>query len=119
MPSTTKPRHKDGATSSNGKPSATPMDRLRAAGAVRIGSPIAKALWMALWLMADANGVCFPSQAYLAERVEIDVRTVRRYLDAFEAAGLPRRKRRHRRNGARKSDSYTLLLPVPGALSGR
>lgn len=51
--------------------------------------PHARAVYLALWLHADADGgSCFPSLARIAEKVGLTSRVVPRYLRSLEAAGL-------------------------------
>lgn len=58
---------------------------------------------------ANKSGHCFPSQAYLAERTGLSVRTVRQALNGLEGKGAIKRSKRFDQGG-RTSDDYLLLL---------
>lgn len=83
------------------------------------GHPSTKVVLMAL---ADQAGwdtwQCWPSQALLAERCELGVRSVRRHLETLEAAGYIRRAPRRRANGSRSSDLVTLMGSQAANLAG-
>ena len=60
------------------------------------GSPMAKLVLVKLADRADEDGECFPSIELIAHETEMAERTVRRHLDALEAAGLISRETRGR-----------------------
>ena len=61
---------------------------------------------LASYCYGDKN-TCYPSQATLAERMGVSVRTVRRYLQELIDAGLVQKKRR-----GSISNLYTLLKKI-------
>ena len=58
---------------------------------------------------AGKSGHCFPSQAYLADKTQLSVSSVRRALSELENAGALKRSKRSDQNG-RTSDDYLLLM---------
>jgi hypothetical protein len=64
---------------------------------------------------ADEDGQCWPSVETIAEVTGWRERAVRYALDRLEQAGLIKRERRHRSDGARSSDLIVLCLPASGA----
>ncbi|MGI8630800.1 MAG: helix-turn-helix domain-containing protein [Solirubrobacteraceae bacterium] len=72
----------------------------------------AKLVLLALADQANDAGVCWPGQNSLADRCGIRERMVRNHLASLEADGYIKRERRHRSDGARTSDLYTLTLPA-------
>ncbi|MFT4245460.1 MAG: helix-turn-helix domain-containing protein [Micrococcaceae bacterium] len=54
----------------------------------KTGSPTSRSIMRILCDMADANSICWPSQAYLAESSEYSVPTVKRALKELEAGGF-------------------------------
>jgi hypothetical protein len=77
----------------------------------KTGSATFKAVLMALAGYADEKGLCWPSQAALAEETEMTDRSVRTALGALEDAGFIQREKKYRKDGTRDSDRITLLLP--------
>ena len=75
-----------------------------------VGSPMAKLALLKLADHADENGECFPSIERIATDTEMNERSVRRHLEALEAAGLIDRRTRgrgkvYRLNVAAKPDT--------------
>ncbi len=64
---------------------------------------------------ADAEGRTWPRLADVAARVGCSEVSVRRAVQALEAAGLVQVERRHRADGSRASNVYTVF---PGGLPG-
>lgn len=104
---------------SNSTSEGTPLDRLRLAAGVRVGDPIAKAVWMELARHTDDRWRGFVGQSTIATTLELGESTVRRKVAHIEQLGLMSRERRWKRNGARLSDLYTLHVAVPLDASGR
>ena len=75
-----------------------------------VGNPTAKAVLCAIADYADTDGVAWPSQAALAEDTEFSERAVRTAIQLLERKGLLSTKKRHRKDGSRKSDLLTLAL---------
>lgn len=67
---------------------------------------------------ADARGVCWPSQATLVKHTGHSERTVGRHIQELEDRRLIERRRRHRKNGSRRSDLYRLTFCQPDNLAG-
>lgn len=68
---------------------------------------------LTLLLLADRaskSGHCFPSQAYLADRSGLGLRTVTRSLKGLEEKGAIKRTKRSSKAG-RTSDDYLILMP--------
>lgn len=81
-----------------------------------------KLLLMALADHADDDGICWPGQKRLAEKVGCTDRTIRTRLTRMETEGLIRRERRKTQSGFRSSDRIFLHLPnsrLPENISGR
>ena len=75
------------------------------------GSFGALAVYAALASYADENtGVCWPSQATLAEDTGLTVRSVQRAIVVLINNGLITRERRFHDNGKTKSTRYVLPL---------
>lgn len=81
------------------------------------GSAGAKAVLVVLADYADDDGCAFPSQAAMAARAEMGVRTLRRHLEQLEGSGLVKRERRVGVDGERSSDGYQLALHVSAEMS--
>lgn len=79
---------------------------------IKAGSPAAKCVLICLANYADENGVCWPSQALLAEQTEQSLDTVQRRLAELTEDGLIGRKRRQNKAGGRATDVYQLCLEV-------
>lgn len=78
-----------------------------------------KATLVALANFADGDGVCYPGQVRLARMVGCGERSVRRYIDDLEAAGIIDRHQRRRADGSRTSDEYRLVgFLQPANLAG-
>lgn len=75
------------------------------------GKAGAKALLVALANFADGSGRCWPAQETLAEMLETDTRSIRRYADFLEQNGFIKREVRRDEKGHRASDIYVLLAP--------
>ncbi len=58
--------------------------------------------------VADKDGVCYPSQKWLADETGQGERSVRRHLDWLEKAGLISRATRRRDDGSKRSDIFYL-----------
>lgn len=69
-----------------------------------------KAILVALADFADEENSCFPGQKKLAFMVGITDRSVRNALAALETSGHITRVHRHREDGTRTSDRYTLAV---------
>jgi len=74
-----------------------------------------KLVLLALAEHANDEGTCYPGQRTLAAKCGISERALQTHLAALEAAGFIERERRHRGDGTRKSDMYTLSLPDDSA----
>src|SRR5688500_5496990 len=86
---------------------------------VRTGSPVLKAVLLAVANYADADGSCWPSQERIAHDTELGERTVRRSLAELEAMGLLRREeRRSDRTKSFKSDRIILTEPPATQAAG-
>jgi hypothetical protein len=85
------------------------LDALTWAVRTRFGSPSRKAVMIVLANYADEDWSCFPGQALIAAGTEMTDRSIRRILTDLEAEGWIARTRRHRSDGSRTSDRYTLL----------
>lgn len=73
-----------------------------------ISRPTAKLALVCLADHADENGMCFPSQKALADRVGVTARALRDALAWLEENGFVTRSERRRKDGSRTSDSYQL-----------
>ncbi|HZK06447.1 MAG TPA: helix-turn-helix domain-containing protein, partial [Actinomycetaceae bacterium] len=73
---------------------------------------------LALADFADEDGTCWPSQATLARRARVGVRTLRTHVKRLEELGLLGRARRGGGGRGRQSDVYVLRvgarLPAQG-----
>jgi DNA-binding MarR family transcriptional regulator len=74
------------------------------------GSPVKKAVLMAVANYADEHGICWPSQEQLSEDTELSRHSILRALNDLEEAGLLLRAHRYGKNGYRTSDLITLRL---------
>jgi hypothetical protein len=84
----------------------------------KVGNATGKAILLMLANYADENGSCYPGQDKLAAECECSPRTIRDWLDKFEAMGLLTRSERRREDGYRTSDRITLQLDTsPAAFS--
>src|SRR5690606_21892293 len=75
-----------------------------------VPQPGAKLVLLALANFANEQGLCWPSQATIAELTSQGVRTVRRHLATLEEMGLIARQARIREDGTYASDAYQLLM---------
>jgi DNA-binding transcriptional ArsR family regulator len=73
-----------------------------------------KALLLTLATYADEFGVCWPSQATLAENTEQSVDTVQRQLKKLQECGIIDRKRMPKRRGQWQGYRYYLRLQIEG-----
>lgn len=71
-----------------------------------------KLVLLALADQANDAGCCWPWQSTLAGKCGISERTLQTRLASLELGGYIARERRHRSDGARTSDLYTLKLPA-------
>jgi DNA-binding transcriptional MocR family regulator len=71
-----------------------------------------KLVLLALADQANDAGSCWPGQATLAKKCGISERTLQSRLAKLESGGYIARERRHRSDGPRTSDLYTLALPA-------
>ena len=76
----------------------------------KTGSPTAKVLLICLANYADEDGLCWPSQATIANETELSERAAREWLKTLEENGFIERTRRHRADGTRASDLIRLCL---------
>lgn len=70
-----------------------------------------KLVLLALADQANDAGCCWPAQSTLAAKCGISEETLRAHIVWLESEGFLGRDRRHRGDGARTSDLYTLALP--------
>ena len=87
------------------------VEALRWARAVRAGR--AKGVLWALADLADAEGVCFPSHAYLADSCEVSESTVRRMIRLLDLAQPGGRRATFPRDGSSTSNVYRLAMGTP------
>ncbi len=78
-----------------------------------VGNGVAKAVLLALADRADARGVCWPGVEEMAERLELDRRTVQRCLKRLVMSGVIQCDKRSRSDGSQSSNLY--LLPIHDA----
>jgi hypothetical protein len=71
-----------------------------------------KLVLLALADQANDGGVCWPRQSTLAEKCGLGERALHKHLVELESGGYIVRERRHRRDGVRTSDLYTINLPA-------
>jgi hypothetical protein len=104
------------------------FDLLAATKRYRAGGPGPKATLMALMEHmgeTEEGWACWPKMTALAFETEQDVRTVRRHIAAFEAAGLVERRSRGASGGGRASNLFVLDVQVlmfgtkPDTMSGQ
>lgn len=76
----------------------------------KTGSPARKVLLLVLANYADENGLCWPSQATLAEGTEQSIDTVQRQLRKLEADGHILREKRLRAGGQWPGHLYLLNM---------
>ena len=92
------------------------VEALSWARAVRAGR--AKGVLWALADLADAEGVCFPSHARLADSCEVSESTVRRMIRLLISRNLIAVERRFRGDGSSTSNRYRLAREAPANLTG-
>lgn len=73
-----------------------------------ISRPTAKLALVCLADYASEEGLCYPSQKALAERVGVTERALRDALQWLESEGYLAREERRRTDGSRTSDAYQL-----------
>lgn len=78
----------------------------------------ANGLLRALAELADRDGVCFPSHAYLADSCEVSESTVRRMIRLLVSRNLLAIERRFRADGSCTSNGYRLAMDHPVNLTG-
>ena len=79
--------------------------------------PVQKLVLMALADAADDFGICWPSVTTVATKCNVSTRTVRRVMQTLAARNLLVSEQRHRKDGARSSNRYRLLLAGGDKLS--
>jgi hypothetical protein len=72
-----------------------------------------KTVMMTLAKFANSQGVCWPGQQTLMDLIGCSESTLRRALRRLEDGGHIRKSRRHRPDGARRSDRYELISLMP------
>lgn len=82
---------------------------LRFARSARVGRPTSKHVLYALVVFVDRSGLCWPSQAALADCTELSLRAVQTALADLERKGFIKRQKRFY-NRRRTSDSIQLLV---------
>ena len=65
-------------------------------------------VYMYLRSRSDAAGSCWPGIRRIASDLHLSRSTVKRALDDLERAGFLERQARHRENGSRTSNLYTI-----------
>lgn len=80
-----------------------------------VGGGTTKLILMLLGDYADDDGHCWPGIETIAEKAEVDERTVRRHLSKLERMGKLERSRRRRRDGTLGGYDYQLLMGSPDA----
>lgn len=81
---------------------------------VKAGSTAAKCVLIALANYADANGICWPSQALVAKQTEQSIDTVQRRLKDLETQNLVSKIERKEQRGKR-GGLYFYQLSMPKA----
>ena len=69
----------------------------------------ARVVYMYLHDRADGQGKCWPGIKRISTDLGLSRRTVQRALSELEKAGHIKRDQRHRDNGSRTSNLYTVL----------
>jgi hypothetical protein len=77
---------------------------------VRVGSPSAKCVLLALANYANERGLCWPSQERLAVETDQSVDSVQRRLADLEKSSIIRRLQRGRKYGKRATTLYALCM---------
>lgn len=75
----------------------------------KAGSSTDKLVLLMVANLADENGFCFPSHAYLARVTEMSERSVQRSIERLVAAGLLVKKKRFNDSG-QTSNGYTVVM---------
>ncbi len=70
----------------------------------------ALAIYVHLCDFADENGVCFPSRRVLAERIDMHINSVDRFLDELIKADMLEKVTRHRKDGSITSNEYQIMV---------
>lgn len=81
---------------------------------VKAGSTAAKCVLIALANYADANGICWPSQALIAKQTEQSIDTVQRRLKDLETQNLVSKIERKEQRG-KQGGLYFYQLSMPKA----
>lgn len=97
------------ATRQHNAPSVPIFEFLRFARAARVGKPTSKHVLLMLVVFVDRSGLCWPSQAALAEYTGLCLRAVQTALADLERKGFIQRRKRFE-NGRRTSDYIQLLV---------
>jgi hypothetical protein len=92
------------------------VEALKWVRTVRAGR--ANGLLRALAELADRDGACFPSHAYLADNCEVSASTVRRMIRLLVSRKLLVIERRFRADGSCTSNGYRLAMDHPVNLTG-
>ena len=79
--------------------------------------PGAKFVLVTIANFADGTGSCYPDQDRLSAMTGMGLRTIRRHVQALEAAGMLTRAKRYRDDGTRTSDEYQLTTELPAKLA--
>lgn len=75
-------------------------------------SDLAVRVWLILRTKADEQARCFPGQAWIAKKLDISERTVRRKMDELrDKKWLKWSYRNNRRTEGVRTNLYTLLIP--------
>jgi len=61
-------------------------------------NPLEKLCYILLSGLANKNGTCFPSDAYLAKRLNTSIDTIKRIMRKLDSVGLISRKQSHQKN---------------------
>lgn len=69
----------------------------------------ARAVYMYLRDLSDADGKCWPGVKRIAADLKLSRRTAQRAIADLEKAGYLKRNERFRDNGSRTSNLYTIL----------
>lgn len=72
----------------------------------------AKLVLLALADQSNDQGQCWPRQSTLVAKCGLSERALRAHVESLESGGYIKRERRHRSDGTRTSDLYTLALPA-------
>jgi SOS-response transcriptional repressor LexA len=84
------------------------VELIEAAYRIKVGSPIRKAVLLALANHANKDGYCWPSQKLLAAETEFGLSTIRREIRALEKLGFIRMQRNYN-----QPSKYRLIFRPP------